>query len=407
MVSNPRGEQSIVIAASFTAITIIVVLLRIYTRLFMVRATGIEDYFTVAATVFSIGLTICIGFQVHYGMGQHIWTVTNSVSMMKSFYTSLILYNLSLSFTKISILLQYRRVFMTRKFSIVCRALLTFVSIYSCWRVFGSAFQCIPISAFWTQDHSKCMSRSVSWYFNAGSNIVTDIAIMILPMPVIKNLSLPRRQKYLLMGVFAMGGFVCIVSILRLQSLVAISNSDDPTWDNPPAATWSAVESNVGIICSSLPCIRPLLARWLPRVFTTGHRSTVNSNLPSHLTFDQSTYKRHTNRDVVLAVMNKSSSRGSVELESPHDGIKAVTQVSIDVADMKEPETGDRGFAKVAAMPPKTARGGRTLAEPNFATSTYQSIMSKENRSVVTAIGLFAIGVTFLHSSWAEILIPA
>ena len=48
---NPRGEQSIVIAASFTAITIFVVLLRIYTRLFMVRATGIEDYFTVAATV--------------------------------------------------------------------------------------------------------------------------------------------------------------------------------------------------------------------------------------------------------------------------------------------------------------------------------------------------------------------
>jgi hypothetical protein len=80
------------------------------------------------------------------------------------------------------------------------------------------------------------MSRYVSWYFNAGSNIVTDIAIMILPMPVIKNLSLPCRQKYLLMGVFAMGGFVCIVSILRLQSLVAISNSDDPTWDNPPAA---------------------------------------------------------------------------------------------------------------------------------------------------------------------------
>ena len=51
MVSNPRGEQSIVIAASFTAIAIIVVLLRIYTRLFMVRATGIEDYFIVAATV--------------------------------------------------------------------------------------------------------------------------------------------------------------------------------------------------------------------------------------------------------------------------------------------------------------------------------------------------------------------
>ncbi|KAF1974750.1 hypothetical protein BU23DRAFT_531110 [Bimuria novae-zelandiae CBS 107.79] len=58
-------------------------------------------------------------------------------------------------------------------------------------------------------------------------------------------------------------------------------------------------------------------------------------------------------------------------------------------------------------MPPKTLKGGRSAAEPNFATSAYQTVMSKDNRSVVSAIGLFAIGVTFLHSSWAEILIPA
>ncbi|KAF1959643.1 hypothetical protein CC80DRAFT_489754 [Byssothecium circinans] len=61
-------------------------------------------------------------------------------------------------------------------------------------------------------------------------------------------------------------------------------------------------------------------------------------------------------------------------------------------------------------MPPKAVASsskGRTLAEPSFAQSTYQAFTSKENRSVVTAIGMFAIGVTFLHSSWAEILLPA
>ncbi|PVI06214.1 hypothetical protein DM02DRAFT_515187 [Periconia macrospinosa] len=58
-------------------------------------------------------------------------------------------------------------------------------------------------------------------------------------------------------------------------------------------------------------------------------------------------------------------------------------------------------------MPPKIAGKGRTLAEPSFAQSTYQYFTSKENRSVVTAVGMFAIGVTFLHSSWAEILLPA
>ncbi|KAF2645099.1 hypothetical protein P280DRAFT_391005 [Massarina eburnea CBS 473.64] len=59
-------------------------------------------------------------------------------------------------------------------------------------------------------------------------------------------------------------------------------------------------------------------------------------------------------------------------------------------------------------MAPKTVSSkGRTLAEPNFAQSAYQSFTSKENRSVVTAIGMFAAGVAFLHSSWAEMLLPA
>ncbi|KAF2687057.1 hypothetical protein K458DRAFT_295578 [Lentithecium fluviatile CBS 122367] len=61
-------------------------------------------------------------------------------------------------------------------------------------------------------------------------------------------------------------------------------------------------------------------------------------------------------------------------------------------------------------MPPKgTGKGGRTLAssEPNYARGAYQTIMSPDNRSVVTAIGMFAVGVAFLHSSWAEILLPA
>ena len=66
---------------------------------------------------------------------------------------------------------------------------------------------------------------------------------------------------------------VCIVSILRLQSLVEISNSTDPTYDNPSAATWSSVETNIGIICSCLPLLRPLLIRWLPSTFSAAKYS--------------------------------------------------------------------------------------------------------------------------------------
>ncbi|KAF1842448.1 uncharacterized protein K460DRAFT_370410 [Cucurbitaria berberidis CBS 394.84] len=60
-------------------------------------------------------------------------------------------------------------------------------------------------------------------------------------------------------------------------------------------------------------------------------------------------------------------------------------------------------------MPPKQihGKGGRTLAEPSFARNAIRTFTSAENRGVVSAVGMFAIGVAFLHSSWAEILLPA
>jgi hypothetical protein len=43
-------------------------------------------------------------------------------------------------------------------------------------------------------------------------------------------------------------------------------------------------------------------------------------------------------------------------------------------------------------MPPKQLHGkGRTVAEPSFAQTTLHAFTDKENRSVVTAVGMFAV----------------
>jgi hypothetical protein len=86
-----------------------------------------------------------------------------------------------------------------------------------------------------------------------------------------------------------------LVSILRLQSLVAISNSSDPTYDNPPAATWSSVETNIGIICSCLPCLRPLVTRYMPGVFaSTTSRSKQSSGSKEARRGSRNTFSRRT-----------------------------------------------------------------------------------------------------------------
>ena len=127
---------------------------------------------------------------------------------------------------------------------------------------------------------------------------------------------------------------VCVVSILRLQSLVAISNSTDQSYDNPAAATWSSVETNVGIICSCLPLLRPLMTKCLPGVFSSYRRDTRSTPrmyptigsarsrpLPSH------------NGDYPLETTTKGSgagSRGSSDAEGRDIQVETHIHVKVE-----------------------------------------------------------------------------
>ena len=104
---------------------------------------------------------------------------------------------------------------------------------------------------------------------------MTDIAVAVLPLPVIKTLNLPKSQKLALTFVFCLGGITCVVSLMRLQSLYAVSVSEDISWDNPMAALWSNLEVNIGIICSCLPTLKTCVMRVFPKMFTSSRGTST------------------------------------------------------------------------------------------------------------------------------------
>jgi uncharacterized protein with PQ loop repeat len=118
------------------------------------------------------------------------------------------MYNLALTITKCSVLVQYIRIFPVRRFQKLCCALLAVVIARGAWSVFGNVFLCIPISFVWdrTIHGGHCRDRRLLWYTNAGTNIVLDIVILLLPMPLIWILRIPRSQKRGLVVMIAFGG---------------------------------------------------------------------------------------------------------------------------------------------------------------------------------------------------------
>lgn len=129
------------------------------------------------------------------------------MKQLQMLWVAIPMYNASLACTKFSILFQYLRIFPSRPFRISCYIAMGVVASYSTWAIVSGFVNCVPIAKFWDRSiQGYCLSFEALWFFNAAMNIFTDLALLIMPMPLLSQLQLPRMQKIALVGVFAIGG---------------------------------------------------------------------------------------------------------------------------------------------------------------------------------------------------------
>jgi hypothetical protein len=92
-----------------------------------------------------------------------------------------------------------------------------------------NVFQCRPIgAAFHTDSGDANCTDIVTLYLSSSPvNIITDIAILLLPMPLLTKMRLPYKQKIILVITFSFGFFVAVVDVVRIAFLqqAAISRS--------------------------------------------------------------------------------------------------------------------------------------------------------------------------------------
>ena len=75
-------------------------------------------------------------------------------------------------------------------------------------KIFMTIFQCKPVSGFWNRTKPAICNVDSRKFFigNAIPNILTDVALMVLPLPYIWQLNRSKSQKIALAGVFLLGG---------------------------------------------------------------------------------------------------------------------------------------------------------------------------------------------------------
>lgn len=227
-----------------------------------------------------------------------------TISLQKSLFAIIVCWPVAQSATKVSILLFYLHLFPTRKFRLAAYSLIVVLSAWALEQVLATLLLCQPISYNWDGSiDGHCDSVAVNCIVGAAINTLyvlklltwsphrikcsllsaslsshvlnpcsrTDVIILVLPMPIIWRLQVPLRNKFILSLIFGFGFFICIISIIRLRTLLAYTTApmmvlydSDGLYHNNLPILYTIVESSLGINCACLVLMKPLFTHWKP-----------------------------------------------------------------------------------------------------------------------------------------------
>ena len=129
---------------------------------------------------------------------------------------------------KCSILILYYRMFeANRAFRIAVWFVGAYVVAWYLATNLGCILQCTPVSRQWDKTiPGRCLNVPLFLFVTSILNCISDVAIVILPLPIVIRLQMRRGRKIAVCCIFALGGIVVIAGFLRLPSLLTITNFD-------------------------------------------------------------------------------------------------------------------------------------------------------------------------------------
>jgi len=143
-----------------------------------------------------------------------------------SWYAYHIGYLITLASVKLSILVFYLSFATQRTFRTVVYITITIVSGYTIAMILVNALQCPknPLYAlspgiFINRGAGHCFDLRTVFYWQAGFNMVSDLVILIMPLPLLFRLRMHKLKRLSLMVVFAAGLLVPIASGIRIWGL--------------------------------------------------------------------------------------------------------------------------------------------------------------------------------------------
>ncbi|KAH8767428.1 hypothetical protein F5883DRAFT_644439 [Diaporthe sp. PMI_573] len=284
----------------FFPLMIVFLILRLCSRVVITRSFGIDDFLHVtaaASTTAYFGILLSL---LNAPNGRHGWDIPLSFltdSYLQTNFTFVLMSAISIMLVKLSILALYLRMFKSvRLVNIVSFVCIGVVASFYVATVIAELVVGVPRAGEggWQVAQMRYAVFGLDISAVRGAfGVVSDFAILFIPLSQVIQLHLPLKRKIILICIFLTGLLACISSIISCVYRFRERGDPDFTWANTMPNTFAVVEITVGHICGSMPVLPALIAslkknetllsflRYLRSSRNKGYQSDTPTAIPS------------------------------------------------------------------------------------------------------------------------------
>lgn len=284
VIEYASANEILAAATVLPALAILVVSIRFYTRHVQKSKLQTDDWLTLPALLFVIGMSISLIF----GVAQHAIgyptpepaskeaaitaTIPQVVISDKIEYGFELLAILALGLIKLSVVFFCRRIFVVQSASRTSIITWIYVGALTVWTLvllIGFAQGCHGnVAAEWGSNEVSEQYCTDGEYWEEGwamSDFITDVFVICLPLPLVWHLHASLKKKIAISCVFLVGLIAVAASTTRfvIYTKLVFNPTDRNDIDRDLMVSvslyWTMVETSLSLIAACLPTLRVLI----------------------------------------------------------------------------------------------------------------------------------------------------
>ncbi|KAK1992519.1 hypothetical protein LX36DRAFT_554168, partial [Colletotrichum falcatum] len=272
MAMGGDGPWAVATMWSLTALVAVLCGIRLYTRMFINKAVGPDDYAFIVAFVLLCLYTIFTTISAHYGFGQNMKDIHDPTHqamalLFEAIGQTFAVVGMAVAKWSLGLFLLRLAKNLTRSYQWVIWISMSWLMAASVSTCFVFWFQCSPPRYLWDRTtpggHCPIDSTPVSLLL-CISCILVDFLYAGLPWCFIWNLQKSKKEKVTILAGLSLGVLAGACGIKRTIEVPSLS-SHNYLRDTVYLIVWSGGEIAVTMTCIAIPVCRPFYKRYFKK----------------------------------------------------------------------------------------------------------------------------------------------